>query len=494
MRLLPRITTVVIGLTLVLASLGLYLHPGQGAPWLSYFDSWLYNILEFSIMQAALSAALSVLVAIPFALFFAHSAFNGQWLLKGLLNLFFIMPVLTVVLGVVSAFSDLTDVFSLKGIVIAHMYLNVPYAIRLLWERLGQVSQAQLNVASTLGFTPWHTFRWIQLPVVIDSIKPIFVLIFLLCFSSFTIVLTMGGGPANTNLEVAIYQALKFDFDPTAGAIYACFHGGIAFFFMWFLGKRQSFSLEISQMEKRQMRWPGVFQALAIAALLVTLAYPLLSLVLKAISVPFTGSDRLFEAVATSLVLAVGSGILAVCLALMRSLDRTQSRATRFIDFGLLVLPIMVISTGLFLLALKLGIAFKITSILIIWLNGLLAMPLILGPMQSRIRSNRVHYNRLFMTLGFTEYQQFRWVYLPAVVPVLPWSIMLAMVLSVGDLGVAALVGSAQFVTLPILIYQAMGSYQMVLASQLTVILLVICCSLLVVAEWLGDRNQHVRS
>ena len=66
---------------------------------------------------------------------------------------------------------------------------------------------------------------------------------------------------------------------------------------------------------------------------------------------------------------------------------------------------------------------------------------------------------------------------------------MLAMVLSVGDLGVAALIGSAQFVTLPILIYQAMGSYQMVLASQLTLLLLLMCAIFLAIAEWFGDRT-----
>ena len=36
----------------------------------------------------------------------------------------------------------------------------------------------------------------------------------MLCITSFTIVLTLGGGPAATTLEVAIYQALRFDFDP----------------------------------------------------------------------------------------------------------------------------------------------------------------------------------------------------------------------------------------------------------------------------------------
>ena len=39
-------------------------------------------------------------------------------------------------------------------------------------------------------------------------------LVFMLCVTSFTIVLTLGGGPAATTLEVAIYQALRFDFDP----------------------------------------------------------------------------------------------------------------------------------------------------------------------------------------------------------------------------------------------------------------------------------------
>ncbi len=39
-------------------------------------------------------------------------------------------------------------------------------------------------------------------------------IVFLLCATSFTLVLTLGGGPSATTLEVAIYQALKLDFDP----------------------------------------------------------------------------------------------------------------------------------------------------------------------------------------------------------------------------------------------------------------------------------------
>ena len=53
----------------------------------------------------------------------------------------------------------------------------------------------------------WPTLRAAALPGIAG-------LVFMLCITSFTIVLTLGGGPAATTLEVGIYQALRFDFDP----------------------------------------------------------------------------------------------------------------------------------------------------------------------------------------------------------------------------------------------------------------------------------------
>jgi len=312
-----------------------------------------------------------------------------------------------------------------------------------------------------------------------------------MCFSSFTIVLTLGGGPANTNLEVAIFQALKFDFDPNAGAIYAVIHGLIAIVFMMILGRREIFSMEVDRKSTREKSAPTLLQGGVVLLLLVVLLYPLISLLLHGLSQPWVGSRRLIEAIETSLLLALGSGLFATMLALLRSFDKSQNRIVQIIDFGLMILPIMVISTGLFLLALRFQIAFKITTWLIIWLNGLMAMPLILGPLKTRVAVFRDTYGRLSRTLALSSWQQFQFIYLPALVRVLPWSFVLAMVLSVGDLGVAALLGSAQFVTIPILIYQAMGSYQMVLASQLTLLLLLICAVLLLIAEWLGEQSNR---
>lgn len=483
------ITSIVILLTLACAGVGLVLHPGQGYPWNSYFDDWFYQILRFSVLQAFFSALGAVVIAAPFAILLAWQPFQGEWFLKSLLNLFFIMPVLTIVLAVVASFSEWINVFSLQGILLAHWLINVPYAIRLLWERQSQVSLQNQQLAATLGFGVWQTLRWVRLPVLWQSVRPIFIVIFLLCFSSFTIVLTLSGGPANTNLELAIYQALKFDFDPKAAVFYAGFHGLIAFSLISMMGKRGSYSLEFSK-QSGNAKPMLLAQMLASVVLLIVLFYPLLMLFRSSFSTPFVVPSRLAEAMQTSLLLATGSGVLATLLAVFRSLHSTETRLTRMLDFGLLVLPTMVITTGLFLLSLRFGIAFKITHGLIIWLNGLMAMPLILSPLKARVEVYRAQYSRLIAVLNMTPWQSFRFIYWPAIRSILPWAVSLSMVLSVGDLGVAVLLGSAQFVTLPILIFQAMGSYQMLLASQLTLLLLAICVALLLLAEWLGGRTH----
>lgn len=485
-----KLATFFIALILMLSGLGLLLHPGTGLAWSLYFDSWLLRIIRFSIWQALLSAVFSIFLAIPFAIIFAKQTFKGEWLIKGLLNLFFIMPVLTIVLGVVAAFADMINVFSLSGIVVAHVLLNMPFALRLLWQRLSMISPAQIQIAKSLNFSATDMLRWLYLPIILQVIRPVFVLIFLLCFSSFTVVLTLGGGPANTNLEVAIYQALKFDFDPRAAAIYAAIHGVIALVCILVLGKRTSFGFEMSLQQSKAANYAGWLQRWAMAVLLALLMLPIMALTLRAFDQAWVWPTRLGSALITSLQIGIGSALVALCLAMCRALNPRQTRFARVLDFGLMVSPLMVVTTGLFLLALKLNIAFQITQGLIILLNGLMAMPLILSPLQSRVNASRRRYSKLSDSLVLTPWAIWRLVLWPSMSPVLPWLFCLALVLSIGDLGVAALIGSAQFVTLPILIYQAMGSYQMVLASQLTLFMLGLCGGLLVIAELLSTRRH----
>ena len=94
------------------------------------------------------------------------------------------------------------------------MFFNLPLATRFLLEALGTVPTDQWRLASQLGMGAAPSFRLIEWPVLRAALPGVAGLVFMLCVTSFTIVLTLGGGPAATTLEVAIYQALRFDFDP----------------------------------------------------------------------------------------------------------------------------------------------------------------------------------------------------------------------------------------------------------------------------------------
>ena len=67
----------------------------------------------------------------------------------------------------------------------------------------------------------WHKFKWVEWPRLRQQLPHVCGLVFMLCFTSFATVMALGGGPKSTTIELAIYQAIKFDFDLQAGALLA---------------------------------------------------------------------------------------------------------------------------------------------------------------------------------------------------------------------------------------------------------------------------------
>src|SRR5690606_1240962 len=110
-------------------------------------------------------------------------------------------------------------IYGLGGILVAHVFFNLPLATRLFLEALDTIPNDQWRLAAQLGMGPWAMWRLIEWPVLRAALPGIAGLVLMLCITSFTIVLTLGGGPAATTLEVAIYQALRFDFDPARAAV-----------------------------------------------------------------------------------------------------------------------------------------------------------------------------------------------------------------------------------------------------------------------------------
>jgi thiamine transport system permease protein len=110
--------------------------------------------------------------------------------------------------------------YGLKGILLAHVFFNMPMATRLFLQALENIPGEQRQLAAQLGMRGWSFFRFVEWPWLRRQI-PVAALIFMLCFASFATVLSLGGGPQATTIELAIYQALSYDYDPGRAALLA---------------------------------------------------------------------------------------------------------------------------------------------------------------------------------------------------------------------------------------------------------------------------------
>lgn len=79
----------------------------------------------------------------------------------------------------------------------------------------------QRQLAAQLGMRGWHFSASSNGRGYGDKSRQLLRLFFMLCFASFATVLSLGGGPQATTIELAIYQALSYDYDPARAAMLA---------------------------------------------------------------------------------------------------------------------------------------------------------------------------------------------------------------------------------------------------------------------------------
>ena len=110
-------------------------------------------------------------------------------------------------------FDGLPPIYGLQAVLLAHVFFNAPLMLRVLTGALVGVPPAQWRQAAQWGLSGWERFRLIEWPAMRRVVPGLLALVFLICFTSFSLILMLGGGPAVTTLEVSIYTALRFDFD-----------------------------------------------------------------------------------------------------------------------------------------------------------------------------------------------------------------------------------------------------------------------------------------
>ncbi|MCB1363399.1 MAG: thiamine/thiamine pyrophosphate ABC transporter permease ThiP [Rhodobacteraceae bacterium] len=463
--------------------------------------------VRFTLVQAALSAGFSVALAVPVARALARRRFSGRRALIALMGAPFILPVIVAVLGLLAVFGRTgwvstalgwaglppLQIYGLHGVVLAHVFFNLPLATRLILQGWQEIPAERFRLAAHLGAGPGAMRRLLEYPMLMRVAPGALAVVFAICLTSFAVALTLGGGPRATTIELAIYQAFRFDFDLGRAALLSCIQ--IALTGLAALAALRAARTEGAGggLDRALRRWDAqgraakLLDAGVIALAAVFLILPLAAIVSAGAPALVALPASVWRAALFSGGVAVVSTCLLLALALPMAAAVAAGRRAGVELAGLLGLAAspLVIGTGLFIVLYPLADPFALALPVTALVNALMALPFALRILVPRAVQVVDRYGRLGLALDMAGWPFVRRVLLARMRPQIGFAAGLAAALSMGDLGVIALFADAEQATLPLQIYRLMGAYRMQAASGAALLLLLLS----VAAFWILDRG-----
>jgi len=176
-----------------------------------------YSTLSFTFYQATLSTILTLVLGLPSAFLFARFEFRGKSLLRALTAVPFMLPTVVVAAGFnallgprglipfILPFFSFNFIGTLTAILIAHVFYNTTIIIRVVENTLSGLDPKLEQAARSLGADSRNVWWNITLPLLRPSLLAASLLVFLFDFTSFGVILLLGG-PKFSTLEVEIYS------------------------------------------------------------------------------------------------------------------------------------------------------------------------------------------------------------------------------------------------------------------------------------------------
>ncbi len=488
------------------------------------FSSDFYiGTLLFTFWQALLSTALTVMLALPCAYVIARYRFTGKSVLLSLSILPFVLPTVVVAMAFMSLLGKrglvndlLATLFSLDYspiqlertlaiIIIVHVFYNFAIALRIMAGYWASQGLATEEAARTLGANEWAVWRDIRLPMIKPALLSAAVLVFTFTFTSFGVVLILGGIRFAT-LEVQIYyQAVSIFNLPLAAALSLV--QIVVMFVMMVLYTRTQRHVQLSMRSSAGIVKPIKSRAerLLVGAIVifasVLLFAPLLALIARSLHLggaldlsnfaALTEKSRgslLFiaplESVANSLRFALIAMLAALLLGLISSFMIARGgRLGRVFD-PLLMLPLATSAVTLgfgFIVALdEPPLNLRSTWLIIPISHTLVAFPFVVRSVLPSLRAIPPSVRESAQVLGARERDLLRTIDLPLISRGLAVGAAFAFTVSMGEFGASLFVAQRESVTIPVVIYRLIGdpglaSYRQALA--MSVILLLVCAA-----------------
>lgn len=496
--------------------------------------------LGFTIFQALLSTLLTLLVGLPAAYVFARFTFPGKGLLRVLTTLPFILPTVVVAasynallgprgwlnillmraLGLDHPPVQLLN--SLAAILLAHVFYNSTVIIRVVGTAWEQLDPRLESAARVLGASAWRAFWEITLPLLRPALLAALLLVFMFDFTSFGVILLLGG-PRFATIEVEIYvQALQMLNLPVAGllsALQLLFTFLLAAAYSSLAGQRNiPLAPRVHGEGMRNAKnWRERLVVWSVVVLLVVLfVSPLAALAARSVSrlEPERGEREGFtpgitldyyqelfinrrgalfyvppvEAARNSLVYAGVTVIISLALGFLAAYSLSRRwRINRVLD------PLLMLPLGAS--AVTLGLGFIITfnrppldvrafPWLIPIAHSLVALPFVVRTLQPALASIPVSLRQAAAVLGASPWQVWREVDLPIVARAALVSAIFSFTISLGEFGATSFLARPEFPTLPVAIFRFLSqpgalNYGQALAMA-TVLMLVCALSILI--------------
>lgn len=470
--------------------------------------------LWFTVWQAALSTLLTVALGLPGAYVFARYRFPSRSVLEALITVPFVLPTVVVavaftallgprgwlnltlmrLLGLDRPPLDLQG--TLAAILVAHVFYNAVLVVRMVGTLWANLDPSLAEAARVLGASRLRAFREVTLPLLGPSLGAAALLTFIFCFTSFGVILILGGGHYAT-LEVEIYYRTVYLPNLPLAAALALVQILVTFGLMTAYTRIQTGLAvpqtlrprRVTQRRPRAGEWAVL--AAALIPLLLLLLAPLAALAERSLTVGeasglahyralFTNPRRSIfyvppiAAVRNSLLFALATMGLSVMLGMMVAVTIAGGRggtagrsATPWRPYlARLMDPLFMLPLGTSAVTLGLGyivaldeppLNLRTSPVLIVLAHTLVALPFVVRSVLPALRSIHPHLREAAAVLGASPWQVFREIDLPIVARAMGVGAVFAFTVSMGEFGATSLLVRPQFPTMPVAIYRLLG-------------------------------------
>ncbi len=454
------------------------------------WPSFMGKILGQSFLAALLGSLLSCILGYLFAHCLFRLSFKGQKQLISLLGLTMVLPSIIAIEALVAIYGynglinqilaylhlpKLRFIYNFTGVIIAFTFFNLPFFALVFLERLQSIPQSYWYNATVFHFSYGQEIRHIEWPCLRHTALHNLFFVFCLCFTSFAPVLVLGGGKMQT-LTVALYRALsRLDMALIVQISMMQFvFSGLALGLLFFMQKpyfrlEQGASLHPFSAPKGK-----IFYGIFILAFSLYVFLPLLTILYKGIVQSFWlwfKEPVFYKALVTSLYLAFISALLSLLAAFVLA-KNNRFLLSRWAQYLPLMIPSFVLIAGLFILLEGYVNLFAYRRVFIMFSSAIFALPLSLQLIAMPVIHIYESQAQLAESLNIRGLAWIKLILWPQLRLISLRSFAIIMAFCFGEFGVIAFLGSQDFKTLPLLLYELMGRRRFGEAEGLACLLL----------------------